>query len=255
MRKFILTAKIYFFLLFILLSCSGSKLFVVPQQPPDDKLNAPKPESRQINTYAEYGDKQIISQLDEATDLSRQIRTLKNKPKQASNCDAFGNVPNSSWFTNRMGSRNITLEEFARGPNKSHGPDTSGTWIITRAKSQEVTHGFNIKDMHGENYVIKFDPPGYGELASGAEVVSTKLFYAAGFNTPENYIVYFDPKILKISDNVRFTDHKGRRRSMNDRDLIEILQRAEIGKNGLIKAPASKYIKGALLGPFKYKGL
>jgi hypothetical protein len=244
-----------FFLQLLFVFCSGPKMFVIPPGPPDDKTNVPEPASSEINSYAEYFDKQLILQLDESTDLSRQIRNITDNRKQALNCDAFGQVANSSWFTNRMGQAALSLEEIARGPNKSNGPNTSDTWIITRAKAQGVTPGFSIKDINGEGYVIKFDPPDYGELASGAEVVSTKLFYAAGYNTPQNFVVYFNPKILKMGEKVRFTDHKGRKRYMNDQDLKELLTRVEIGENGLIRALASKYISGSILGPFRYKGV
>jgi hypothetical protein len=168
------------------------------------------------------------------------------------NIDAFDEVHNSTWFTNRNAREHMTLEEIACGPDTGEGPDQSGPWIIFRAKVQGVTPGFQIKDSKGNRYVIKFDPPGYSELMTGAEVVSTKLFYASGYNTPENYITYFHPDILTLGDNVRFTDSKGRTRLMNQKDLKEILQRIHYLPDGRIRALASKYIEGNSIGPFKY---
>jgi hypothetical protein len=91
-------------------------------------------------------------------------------------------------------------------------------------------------------------------LATGAEVVSTKLFHAAGYNVPENYIVYFDPEMLKLGEKVKITDEKGRKRFMTQEDLDEILERIERLPDGRIRAAASKYLPGGLKGPFKYRG-
>jgi hypothetical protein len=55
-----------------------------------------------------------------------------------------------------------------------------------------VTPGFLIEDSAGAKYLLKFDPPAYPELASGADVVVSKFFYALGYHVPENYIVRFD---------------------------------------------------------------
>jgi hypothetical protein len=125
---------------------------------------------------------------------------------------------------------------------------------VTRAKAEGVTPGFSIRDSRGEHYLIKFDPLGYPELASGAEVVSTKLFHAAGYNVPENYVTHFHPRILKLGERVKFTDQKGRKRLMTEQDLEEILTTIQHLPDGRIRALASKYLPGKLIGPYKYKG-
>jgi len=199
-------------------------------------------------------DNQITRQIEEFLDFSRQFRHLFGKPKQAYNVDAFDETTNSSWFTNRNHIKQMPLKEIARGPDTGTGPDTTGKRIITRAKVEGITPGFTIKDKHGNYYVIKFDPIGFNEMATGAEVVSTKLLYAAGYFTPENYITYFHPLILKIDDNVKFTDHLGKKRNMTMPDIERLLSKVEILSSGYIRATASKYIQGKPKGPFAYCG-
>jgi len=148
----------------------------------------------------------------------------------------------------------MSVEEIFRGPDKGNGPDTSGVWTIIRAKSQGVTPGFHIRDSKGDYYVIKFDPLGYLEMLTGSELVSTKLFFAAGYHTPENYRAYFRPEILVLGENVKILGKKGTKRIMTNSDLEDILMKVEILPDGRILALASKYIEGELLGPFKYKG-
>lgn len=87
-------------------------------------------------------------------------------------------------------------------------------------------------------------------MNSGAEVVSTKLFHAAGYNVPENFLVEFDPEILKIGDGVTLNGKGGTKRRMTSADLREQLERVQHRPNGKIRVIASKYLPGKLLGPF-----
>lgn len=248
--------KICIVALVFCLGCAGTNGLYHPPDPiPDDRLDVPQPKSRSIHTYAEYFEKQVPLQIKEALDLPRQWRHLTGDRYESLNIDGWGNVPNSSWFTNRKGTRFMSLQDLIRGANTGTGPDTSEIWMITRAKTQGVTPGFTIKDSRGDHYVIKFDPPDYPELASGAEVISTKIFFAAGYHTPENYIAVFDPKILRMGKDVRFTDEKGRKREMNPNDLKNILNKVTKRADGKIRVLASKYVPGRPIGPFTYAGV
>ena len=147
----------------------------------------------------------------------------------------------------------MSVAEFAKGPDNGYGPDTTGHWTITRAKTEGITPGFQIKDASGGRYMIKFDPIGYSELATGAEVVVTKLFYGMGYNVPENYVTIFDPSILKLGEDVTLVDEKGRKRLMTEDDIQNILSRIEFLPNGKIRALASKYVQGRPIGGFRYE--
>ncbi len=47
---------------------------------------------------------------------------------------------------------------------------------------------------------MRFDPVGFLEMAPGANMVSSRAFYALGYYVPENYIVYFDRAQLVASE-------------------------------------------------------
>ncbi|RMI01343.1 MAG: hypothetical protein D6681_10875, partial [Calditrichaeota bacterium] len=241
-------------LLAALMGCASTHRFSPPEPLPPDNYDIPPPEARKSGGYAQYFERQFTDQVEQAFDLSRHLRKLAGKPKQAYNCNAFDEVENSTWFTNRNHVRPMTVEEIARGPNTGDGPDTTNIWTIIRAKNQGITPGFVIEDARGDRYLIKFDPKGYPELATGAEVVSTKLFYALGFNVPENYITYFRPEQLRLGENVTFTDEKGRKRPMRQEDIDAILAKVDTLSDGRIRALASKYLPGKPLGPFSFKG-
>ncbi|MCB2210724.1 hypothetical protein KQI52_01275 [bacterium] len=245
--------------LLVLVTLAGScfaEAYTPPPPVPDDRAPIPKPEYEGAkDDFAEGINYEFIYSLKNTLNISRQIRLLTDTPKQALNVNAFGEVDDNSWFTNRNARHPMSLDEISRGACSGDGPDTEHTWIIKRAKAEGVTPGFHIKDARGDRYVIKFDPIGYGGLNSGADACGAKFFYAAGYNTPENYIVYFDPAILQLDpDGVSFTDSDGRKRHMTEEDLDAVLERVNILPDGRIQCLASKYIQGDLLGPFSFKG-
>ena len=238
--------------LLLLAGCGASTKFKASPPPPNDMRPVPAPESREINLAADNMNKLVTIQVQRFFDLARHYRSITNNPRQAKNINEFDEVYNSSWFTNRNGMTPLTLEAIARGPNQVTGPDTLAEWVVVAAKTQGVTPGFTIKDTTGQRYVIKFDPMGYPQLATGAEAVSTKLFYAAGYNVPENYLVKFDPKILRVGDEVKFLDKEGVNRFMNEDDLNAILERIQKLPDGRIRVIASKFLSGKPLGSFYY---
>lgn len=115
-------------------------------------------------------------------DLISSLFTNEGDPvtRTAQDVNTVGEVPDSSWFANRAGSRPLTDADVARGPDTTDGP-APGRWTVVSGKSEGVRPGFTIKDTAGITWFLKFDPPGYPEQATSAEVVSTKLFWAVGY--------------------------------------------------------------------------
>jgi hypothetical protein len=177
---------------------------------------------------------------------------LKRAP--ALNANTLGEVPDSSWFQNRHGMRRMTIDQLVRGPNISDGPSGEGVWTVTDGKTEGITPGFRIRDGRGDVYIIKFDPPGNPEMATAAEVISTKFFFAAGYNVPENYLVYFRREKLVVDAEARISVGLGPLRRMTDSDLDGILSRVEQLPDGRYRAVASKFLPGRPVGPFKYYG-
>lgn len=174
-------------------------------------------------------------------------------PGPALNTNTIDEVPNSHWFTNRIGRRTLTADELARGPDTSTGP-RPGTWTVERGKPEGVMPGMRILDSSGVRYFIKFDPPEYRELATGAEVVATKLFHALGYHVPENYIAYVNREDLVIGEGARKEFDDGRRRPLTQRDLDIVLSRAAREPNGSYRVMASKALEGRPIGGFRFHG-
>lgn len=238
----------------LLVCCGGPPSPRLPTPLPDETRPVPAPAPQTIYIWADALDNQFDQEAKRFFDLSRHGRRLFGRPREAFNRNAFDEVDDSSWFVNRNAARPLSLTEIARGPNTVEGPDTSGIWTVVSAKTEGVTPGFTIKDGRGDRYVIKLDAFGSPEMNSGAEIICTKLFHAAGYNVPENYLAYFYPERLVLGENVKFTDAMGRQRPMVQADLEQIVAGIERMPDGRFRAIASKFLKGKILGPFRYRG-
>lgn len=172
---------------------------------------------------------------------------------RAENVNTLDEVPDSSWFTNRIGARQMSVDEIVSGPDRGSGPKP-GAWTIIDGKSEGITPGLTIRDSAGDVYFVKFDPPSNPEMATGAEVVSTKFFYALGYNVPENYLASFRRDRLVIDAGVRLRRPDGRREPMTERDLDALLEKAARHPDGSYRVVASLRLEGKDLGPYRYYG-
>jgi hypothetical protein len=171
---------------------------------------------------------------------------------EAVSVNTLDEVPDSSWFTNRHGTRRMDIDELARGPNLGNGPDASETWTVFRSKSQGLTPGFQIYDEQDERYIIKLDPVEIPEIASAAEVIATKLFYAIGYNAPENYIVRVNPERFTIEPGTQIEDSFGDKMELTEWRFRRSIRLVPLLEDGSMRVIASKYLPGLPLGPFRY---
>ncbi len=235
--------------------CAAYSRYQPPRVLPDDRRDIPEPRTNTATVAQNIFEYGVVLPTATLFDFSRHIRSLAGMKRQALNVNAWGEVQDSSWFTNRNARDNLSLEETARGPDTGTGPENQGPWKIFAAKVEGFTPGFNIIDARGDRYVIKFDPFGYRELTSAAEVIVGKIFHAAGYNVPENYIVTFDPQILKMEGPCLLENEKGVRCEMTMDDFDRIMQKVEPLPDGRVRALASRFLSGdKILGGFRYHG-
>jgi hypothetical protein len=172
---------------------------------------------------------------------------------RARNVNTIDEVPDSSWFTNRIYARALSIEEIARGPNTIDGP-ARGQWTIIRPKAAGTAPGFVMQDAKGEVWFVSLDGRGYPEAATGATIVATRLFWALGYNQVESYLVTFRPEDLVIGESAHFTPPSGRRRAMRRSDIDAVLARAARLPDGSYRAVAGRAVPGKILNGFKFYG-
>ena len=156
-----------------------------------DMKNIPEPKERPNGFYDYFFKGQIVEHTKQNLDIPRWARRAAGRPKPAANVNALDEVPDSSWYTNRHYLHHMTIEELVRGPNRGAPPDFTGATVL-KAKITGVTPGVRLKDATGQTYIIKFDDARSPGNRSSGEVIATKIVYAAGYNVPENFIVYID---------------------------------------------------------------
>ncbi len=175
-------------------------------------------------------------------------------PIRAGSTNTLDEVPDGAWFTNRIGSRPMSVDEIRMGPRNFNAPDQSGPWTIVGAKTQGVTPGFQIEDVRGQRYLLKFDPIDHPEMATAADVIGSLIFHALGYNAPENYIVTFDREDLVISAGATTEDFLGQERPISSVDINTALTRIGRTAEGRIRAVASYFVPGTPIGEFRYYG-
>lgn len=174
-------------------------------------------------------------------------------PVRARAVDTTGEPPNGAWYTRRHYYRRMTVEELVRGGGGTR-PPASGKWTVTGAKNEGITPGLVVRDSANTTYFVKFDPRSNPEMATAADQIGSKFFYALGYDVPDNYIVYFQREQLQLGGNVEFTDQRGRKRPMTEGDVNDLLLKVPRDQQKGYRATASLALAGKDLGPFRYYG-
>jgi hypothetical protein len=172
---------------------------------------------------------------------------------RAANINTIDEVPDSTWFTNRIGRGRMSIEDIVRGPNELVELNVDG-WPIVQGKSSGITPGYRVADPSGRLFQIKFDPPAHPEMASGAEVIGAAVYHALGYNVVQGYVAEIDPARIVIAPTATTVDMTGRQRQMRRADVDGVLKRAARLPNGRYRATASRFADGKPLGYFKYYG-
>ena len=214
----------------------------------DDPLDR-VPETQDASAAQEYN-------IDLFYDLAENLfgRPGDSTPDvRARNINSVDEVPDSSWFTNRILARPLSVEDAVRGPLTGGGP-APGTWSVIRPKEAGFAPGFTMHDAKGETWFVSFDGKGYPEAATGAILVANKIFWALGYWQVENHLISVRPDQLVIAETATTVPPSGKRRRMRFSDLEEVLRRADRAADGSYRAVAARAVPGRPLGGFRYYG-
>ncbi|PYV44448.1 MAG: hypothetical protein DMG06_06440 [Acidobacteria bacterium] len=182
-------------------------------------------------------------------------RNTKRHVIRSKAIDTLGDPMDGAWYTKRHYWKPMSNEELMRGPGGTTPPSMEGPWTIVSAKTQGITPGFTMMDSKGRRYYVKFDPLNNPEMATAADMISTRFFHALGYHVWDTYLVYFDIERLVLGQDVRVTDKKGKRRKMTHRDILEILLKVPKTKDDKYRGFVSLQLPGKSLGPFRFFGV
>ncbi len=201
----------------------------------DDRQPIPEPADSEFYIRSYFGDILLFDRVMRALSL--------HDLERAHNVNAMDGVPNSSWFTNRLGMFDLSPERVARGPIEE--PPPSPPYRVVRAKSRGSNPGFVMEDASGRTFIVKFDTPENPEMQTGTNQIVNRIFWAAGYNVPADYIFWFDPAEVSPGEGEEAPDQTA---------IDDILSRVARAPDGRYRATASQFLDGKPKGGFTSRG-
>lgn len=174
----------------------------------------------------------------------------------AGGINAIGEVPDGPWFVNRHGRQRMNAEALVRGSGNQDPPNPKGPWrVVSFTKDEVLRPGLWIRDADGSLYILRFDPPGRLEMATGAAMIGSRLFHAMGFWIPEYYLVSFDRSRLEIAPPEEKIGMSRKYYRLEKREIDLFLETVSRVPGEDYRALAIKIPNGTeRLGPFQFYG-
>ena len=213
----------------------------------------PMPKAKGISyTYDEL-EQGVARPIARSLDPSRLVRNLSGRHREAANLDATDRVRlPSTWWQPRVGYKDVSIDAMTSGPGPGTGP-APGPWTIVKAKTEGVSKGFEMKDSEGHRFAVKFDLETAPELASAADVICSHLFWAAGYNVPDNTIAWFRREDLTIGHGAKIKA-AGREIPITDAYVDDLLKGVQREDDGRYRVIASRYLDGRPIGEWRFSG-
>lgn len=178
---------------------------------------------------------------------------------EAVDVNSMDEVPDSSWFTNRLGVRPVTAEQLRRNAcspdqllDPDHAPDRS--WLIDKGKTSGSTPGFRVVIPGKGKYMFKVEATGLPERQVAATVVGEAVYWASGYNASCEQALLVRPSIFALEPGLRARHGNfGDEYDFDQKALDELFARS--GKHGsLLRVSASAWVPGYVLEQFSYEG-
>ena len=239
-------------ILAVVATLGGRNALAASDSAPRDSV---KPPAEHPYSYAfDMLDNSLVRPATRVLDVALIARKISGHPREAANVDEQDQVRQpSTWWQPRIGFRSVTVEQMLKGPGPGTGP-APGRWTVSNGKDQGVTPGFQVKDSKGDKFLIKFDPPGYPDLANPLGVIGSRLLWAAGYNVTDDAVSSFRLEDLDVGKDATYTDTHGKKQKFTREYLEKLLSKVDRRADGSYSCLASRFLKGKPLGPYEYRG-
>ena len=181
--------------------------------------------------------------------------TGERRDVRAMNVNSVDEVPDSSWFTNRIGRRGMTVEEVVNGPDQLSAHLTGrlgGLWREGIGRSAGLPHvrsrGPALPDRGGpavEPRIGEQAPKSSGRRSiTPSATTSSRSIWRTSIASA-----------LVISEKATIRDPlNGRRRRIKKYDLDSVFNQAARRKDGRYRVIVSRFAPGRPAGNFRYYG-
>ncbi|MGD0676400.1 MAG: hypothetical protein ABSC94_13355 [Polyangiaceae bacterium] len=202
--------------------------------------------------YWDGADNMLFRPLSEALGLATSGESV--------NVNSFDEVPDSAWFTNRLGIRPMSPDELRMNTctkeqllDPEHAPD--GSWIIDKGKTSGSTPGFRISVPGKGKYLVKVEALGLPERQVAASVIGEAVYYAAGYNASCEQALLVRPSIFKLKGGLVAAKGNFGDEYPFDRKALDELFAKSNKHAGLLRISASAWVPGYIMGQFRYEGV
>lgn len=177
------------------------------------------------------------------------------QPMPAQNVNSMDEVPNSSWFTNRLSVRNMTPRELARGACPHTDDAAKVPWVVVAGKPDGANPGFQVVDARGIRALVKVDGVTQPERATAADALGAVMFHAAGYWAPCNRVTFIRKEHLKLEEGAEIKRTNGTVEPLTREAIDTIMSKATEVEPGLFRVSISEFISGRPIGPWRYEGV
>ena len=178
----------------------------------------------------------------------RATRAMEVRPTyRAQDVNSLEEVPDSTWFTNRIGAHDLTIEEVRRA-NLKDTPFDHMPWTIVGVKQGGMSVGYRFEDSSGKKFILKFDEKENPEMETGSHAIVHRILWAIGYNVPEDHIGYVRASDLVIGE-------KAKKKGLDAEKLAKSLELVYHAPDGRIRVLASKFVDGKAIGPYPREGV
>jgi len=210
----------------------------------DDRRHIEEPEELPFDRYTALADSFF---------LRRSTRLLELHDRElAHNVNALDEVPDSSWFTNRIGVRHVPHSEAALAASAAGPPRLP--LEVTGSKPGGTNPGMVAKDADGRRFVIKFDTKENPGMQTATNTIVNRIFWTLGYNVPNDTIFTFTRQDVTVAEGATLKDDMGRKFPMTEKNLDETLASAPRYPGGTYRASASEFVAGIPKGGWAKEG-
>jgi hypothetical protein len=174
----------------------------------------------------------------------------------AQGVNTMGDVLDGAWYVNRHARTRMSLDELRRGSGDDEPPSMDGPWHALLLKNQSLRPMLVFRDTKQRVYLLRFDPRDAPELATGAEMISSRFFHALGYHVPDTFLVVFDRDRLLIEDNASAVTSNAGLRPLLPEHIDRLLETVARRSDGRYRALALRVPSdgASLVGPYQLFG-
>ncbi len=173
------------------------------------------------------------------------------------NVNSLDEVPDSAWFTNRLGVRPMSIDELRLNgcpKDKLLDPESAdGSWVIDKGKTSGSTPGFMVTVAGKGKYLFKVEAHG-PERQVASTIVGEAIYYATGYNASCEQALWVRPSIFKLTPGLDARKGNFGELYAFDQAAVDALFAKSTMRGGLLRVSASSWIPGYSLQQFQYEG-